>query len=258
MNATRSDAPGRWRRRTPVSTSSRPPREGDLSIMVVLVRKAVYARRELHAGAPSRRGCQGPMHHLWSADRAPQAVAHRAGGGRPRTGDRAGDPVPPVLAGGDVSGRVKLYTEQQLAAIAGDERIALVRAPGAYRFLEEHWITVALPDSRPRLATLAAYAVAGPGSPRLPGARGQTRRAWKFPPARSPGGEFPVGAVDPSSLEVGRPCRLAEGRRTNEPPAGRGAPSRATTSATRLAGPRSVGLAGMPAPGRPAPRPWPH
>jgi hypothetical protein len=110
-----------------------------------------------------------------------------------------------------VSGQVKSYTEHQLAAIAGEERIVWVMSPEPYRFLQEHWVTVALSDSRPRLANLVAYTVAGPASPRRRGERGQTRRAWTFPPALLPGGSPPVGAVDPSSIEAGRPCRLTKG-----------------------------------------------
>jgi hypothetical protein len=107
----------------------------------------------------------------------------------------------------------KRYTKQQLVAIAHEERIVWVGFPSSFRFLFEHWVAARQPAARPHLANLIAYSVPGPGAPVVRSLRGPARRAWTFPPILPtyPEGEAPAGAVDPSSIEAGKPCRLAEG-----------------------------------------------
>ena len=107
----------------------------------------------------------------------------------------------------------KSYTKQQLKAIAHEERIVWVGFPSSFRFLYEHWIAGRKPAARPHLANLIAYSVPGAGAPVVRSLRGPSRRAWTFPPIlpKYPEGTAPPGSVDPSSIEAGKPSRLAEG-----------------------------------------------
>jgi hypothetical protein len=113
-----------------------------------------------------------------------------------------------------MTGRVKHYTLDQLAAISREERIVWVRFPEPYAALYEQWVPVGeRPDGRPRLANLVAYAVVTPSASSVRAARASLRRAWTFRSSLSRGrGTDPSReAVDPASIEAGRPCRLVEG-----------------------------------------------